>query len=141
MFLFTLTNASSNNYLHNHAFCGINVTCRGENCHKCRIVSFPAGELPVKYLIHKKPFKLLLFCACVKCTIIEKMLRGIMTGRLSIQQLAGKFGRQVFGTHILDGIYIGNQKGVLVISTIFYILSDPTIFILYSPIIHFSNSF
>lgn len=73
--------------------------------------------MPVEYLVHKKPFKLLLFCTCVKCTTIEKMLRGIMTGRLSIQQLqenffskSNIFGRQVFGTYILAGIYIGNQK-------------------------------
>lgn len=61
--------------------------------------------------------------------------------RLSIEQLAGKFisksnifGMQVFGTHVLAVIYIGNQECILEASTIFYIMSQLKIFILYSPV-------
>lgn len=94
-----------------------------------KITSFPAGKLPVEYLIHKKPFKLLVFCTSVKCTITgeKKAEREIMTGR-KISFPNPTFGRQVCGTHILASICIENQKNVLVTSIIFYILSGSYIY-------------
>lgn len=111
-----------------------------------KIASFPAGKLPVEYLIHKKPFKCLVFCASVKCTITgKKQRREIMTGKLSIQQLAGKFLFQIqhiwqaglWNTHISWHLYwkseecSGNKYNLLYSVRAQYLFFSPIFIVFY----------